>query len=399
MDLPSEPPEDLRPFLEDWVSCIGESPYHVRSGANESRRRIFDWNRLNAILNYQRLDFPRLRVVQRERIRGDIDVTRRVDDTRGRTPSQVDVARMYYQMNQGGTLSLTSIGESDPDLRHFCDAMQELFGVSVNINVYASSKPERGFALHWDTHDVLVIQIDGHKRWRVFEQTRRFPLRRDIEPNDYPPDQISLEMLLEPGDLLYIPRGWWHDAVAIGEPSLHLTVGLRWRTGIDYLRWLVDRMLDYEVVRRDIHWGANEKHARFESIRELLLMTLDSESGSIEVFERESKAAIQVSPAGSLPYGIDGVALPGSAYVRSNCSGLASISLLVDEVVCQMDDKSLSMSIRGRDLLQHLLYSTNAIQIAELRQLHSDELTEDEINYLVSYLIALGLICVESGPE
>jgi hypothetical protein len=48
--------------------------------------------------------------------------------------------------------------------------------------------------------------------------------------------------------VLYIPRGHWHEATAQLEPSLHLTLGLFARTGIDFLTWLVDELRD------DVRW-------------------------------------------------------------------------------------------------------------------------------------------------
>ena len=49
-------------------------------------------------------------------------------------------------------------------------------------------------------------------------------------------------LLLEAGDLLYIPRGWWHVAMPLDEPTLHLTVGVNNLTGADFLRWFADRL-------------------------------------------------------------------------------------------------------------------------------------------------------------
>jgi hypothetical protein len=60
------------------------------------------------------------------------------------------------------------------------------------------------------------------------------------------------EGTLEDGDLLYIPRGWWHVALPLAEPTLHLTVGIHNRTGLDLLRWLAERMRASETFRRDL---------------------------------------------------------------------------------------------------------------------------------------------------
>ncbi len=53
------------------------------------------------------------------------------------------------------------------------------------------------------------------------------------------------------GDVLYIPRGHWHYAVAV-TPSIHFTVGPQARTGIDLLLWLSQKLMDNdEFFRKD----------------------------------------------------------------------------------------------------------------------------------------------------
>ena len=47
-----------------------------------------------------------------------------------------------------------------------------------------------------------------------------------------------------------MPKGHWHRATAVDEVSMHLTVGILARTGVDFLNWLVDELRDVEEVRQ-----------------------------------------------------------------------------------------------------------------------------------------------------
>ncbi len=99
---------------------------------------------------------------------------------------------------------------------------------------------------------MFVIQLEGAKRWKLYGSTRPAPLRRDLE-NDHPrPAEPLEEVVLEAGDMLYLPRGYWHAAVGMGEPTLHLTVGLTRKTGHDLLTWLADQALAADIVRADL---------------------------------------------------------------------------------------------------------------------------------------------------
>ena len=79
------------------------------------------------------------------------------------------------------------------------------------------------------------------------------------------------EGMLNDGDMLYIPRGWWHVATPLDEPTLHLTVGVNNPTGADLLSWFVDRLRASEDVRRDLplFGRAEDQTALMDRLREL----------------------------------------------------------------------------------------------------------------------------------
>jgi ribosomal protein L16 Arg81 hydroxylase len=89
-------------------------------------------------------------------------------------------------------------------------------------------KNAQGFTTHYDTHGVFVLQIDGKKRWRLYDFMRELPtLAQTFDTCEAVPGPVRREVVLEPGDFLYVPRGLAHDAVAENEgSSLHVSVGL-----------------------------------------------------------------------------------------------------------------------------------------------------------------------------
>ena len=97
-----------------------------------------------------------------------------------------------------------------------------------------------------------MIQTSGSKSWKVFEPTRKNPLDIDVLPKGDPPESDPyLECEMNVGDVLYIPRGHWHYAIAI-EPSIHLTISNNQRCGVDLLIWLTEQLRDNdEFMRRD----------------------------------------------------------------------------------------------------------------------------------------------------
>lgn len=109
-------------------------------------------------------------------------------------------------------------------------------------SLYAAFGTLESFRAHWDTRDVFAIQLIGRKRWIVYEPSFDSPLHmhqsKDVE-HEYPcPKTPYLDFILEAGDIFYLPRGWWHNPMPLGEETLHLAVGTFPAYAIDYIKWV-----------------------------------------------------------------------------------------------------------------------------------------------------------------
>lgn len=110
----------------------------------------------------------------------------------------------------------------------FLAVLQEQFGSMAGSNVYLTPPNSQGFAPHYDDIEAFVLQLEGRKLWRVYRP--RVPgeeLALTSSPNFSQEDlgEPVLQTVLEPGDLLYFPRGFIHQAECQdGVHSLHLTL-------------------------------------------------------------------------------------------------------------------------------------------------------------------------------
>ncbi len=132
----------------------------------------------------------------------------------------------------GTTLVLQGLHRTWSPVRELAADLTSQLGHPVQVNAYITPPQSQGFASHYDTHDVFVLQISGRKRWTVHEPVLREPMAN--EPWDSLRDQVAerarteplLEEVLDPGDCLYLPRGFLHSATALGGTSVHLTFGV-----------------------------------------------------------------------------------------------------------------------------------------------------------------------------
>jgi len=136
--------------------------------------------------------------------------------------------RVLQYFVEGQTLIINSGNRMFPGLERYCEALEREFGFHLQPNIYITPFSAQGFATHYDDHDVFVLQIMGQKNWRLFNAPIPLPSRRQTFPkmkDTFAIGEPEQEITLRPGDMLYIPRGYLHDAGTDGTTSAHITLG------------------------------------------------------------------------------------------------------------------------------------------------------------------------------
>lgn len=176
---------------------------------------------------------------------------------------QVLDERVLALYADGATLVLQGLHRTWPALIDFTRELSLTLGQPLQVNAYLTPPGNQGFATHYDTHDVFVLQVAGHKHWQVHEPVLGDPLER--QPWGGHADEVSavaegppaLDLVLAPGDALYLPRGWLHSARAQDDSSLHLTVGVRALTRYSMVEALLDLAAEDQRLRASLPFGMN----------------------------------------------------------------------------------------------------------------------------------------------
>jgi len=171
-----------------------------------------------------------------------------------REDGRVDLPGLFHAFDQGATLVVSQFHELHPPLMRFCRGLEQAFLHAVQANTYLTPPAAQGFRAHYDTHDVLVLQVAGEKRWRLWPgQPVPRPTRRTPWPGNIAPEGEPAMLTLRAGDSLYVPRGTMHDAAAQqgAEASLHITVGLLDPSFAAVLRLAVDLLEETEPALRE----------------------------------------------------------------------------------------------------------------------------------------------------
>ncbi|MBB1034312.1 cupin [Dietzia sp. CQ4] len=176
-------------------------------------------------------------------------------------PDQIDPDGVLTQFAAGATIVLQGLHRFWPPIIDFVRGMTSDVGHPVQTNAYITPPANRGFDPHYDVHDVFVLQVSGTKRWRVHEPVHHHPLpdqpwtdhREAI--SERASDEPVIDAVLEPGDSLYLPRGWVHSAEAQGDTSIHLTVGVAPFTGHDVATAMIEALASEEELRASLPFG------------------------------------------------------------------------------------------------------------------------------------------------
>ena len=215
--------------------------------------------------------YPGFRLVQQGR---QINLGDYASDVSWRPPftGTVDVPRLLAQWEAGATIVLQALHVSWHPLAVFCRALEEALGYGVQTNAYYTPRDSQGFAVHHDTHDVLILQVAGEKRWLLYDPLLELPLKHQRyssalgehgEPSD--------ELVLRAGDSLYLPRGWLHQAETSSTDSLHLTVGIGMHTWNDAAKGALEACEDELAFRRGVD------HGEEDGLADLIAAQLDPE--------------------------------------------------------------------------------------------------------------------------
>ncbi|GAB2672491.1 cupin domain-containing protein [Thalassiella azotivora] len=163
---------------------------------------------------------------------------------------QLDDDKLLGLFAGGATLVLQALHRTWPPLTDFSQALAAELGHPVQVNAYVTPPQSQGFSAHYDVHDVFVLQVQGEKRWVVHEPVHPSPLRDQVWTDRRA--QVAraadaapvLDVVLRPGDSLYLPRGYLHAATALGQVSTHVTVGIHTWTEHALAATVLDAALD-----------------------------------------------------------------------------------------------------------------------------------------------------------
>jgi JmjC domain len=241
------------------------------------------------------------------------------------------------EFEAGATIVLQGLHLNRAETAGFCRALEGALGHPVQGNAYYTPRGSQGLAVHHDTHDVFVLQVSGRKRWLVYAPVLELPLKEQRYCAELgAPGDTVIDTVLGPGDTLYLPRGWLHEARTSDVNSLHLTVGINVYTWIDAFQDALGDVEDELAFRRSVE-GDDPPLGELLEALEKRLAPADVARRKSARLERRRRPVLdgQLSQLGAL----DG--LTSSTPLERRPTALASVEQDVDHVALAFHGKRL----------------------------------------------------------
>lgn len=234
---------------------------------------------LQEIINTRRLSFPRCRLVRSGKPLPPGDYNERKQAVLGESITKLVTNKVMHHLNSGATLAIDFAEDLSLKIKSIGDAISHQFLERTGATIFFSMGDEKGFTTHWDNSDVLVFQLSGKKRWKIYHPTLESPVEENKAEMSIPEGQPSDDFILNSNEMLYIPRGYWHAPEPCGAHSLHISFAFRKRNGIDFMKWLIPTLPEHLCFREDI------KKTATSSSKESYIQKLRSELDNLITVE------------------------------------------------------------------------------------------------------------------
>jgi len=191
----------------------------------------------------------------------------------------------YAHLGKNGwTLVVQAVNHLSPEVAELVKPFAFIPKWRFDDVMISYATPGGGVGPHIDLYDVFICQGSGRRHWRVGDQGehRQFAAHAALLHTEA--FEAIIDVVLQPGDILYIPPGFPHEGVAL-EESMSFSVGFRAKSGCDLLSGLADYVIDKELGKallsdpqRPIHRHQGQINgADFARVKAQLQAVLDND--------------------------------------------------------------------------------------------------------------------------
>jgi len=367
---------------EFFADYHDRKPLHI-PGTADKFASVMSWQTLNGMLNQTSVwSGISLQLVRDKKMVPVPEYCRPAIDRNNAQYMQPDAARITALLRQGAALVANDVDALSPGLRSVAGVLEAALGAKAQANVYCSWRQRQAFDSHFDTHDVYAVHVEGEKVWQVYRDRADRPIAHPRYKNfgqahhDQAKGGVLMEVTMRPGDLLYLPRGQYHDALASESSSLHVAMGLTAVIGIDFLDLVREMAIGDSLFRANVPGPFSGDDGLMDHMK-ALAQRLGEMAASPEALEQFERFRLEHR------YQRGGFRLPDSVLDPEFRVRARGLSVVKTGKNWALADKARSVPIpSGSDRLVAWIIAQERFSGADLAAAFPDKATEDRTRLL-----------------
>lgn len=283
--------------VDDFFNTYHEKDIlHIKRNDEQYYQDILTPREISDYLERQDIFYPSVRIVKNGKEIPNGEYTLKSTPIgHHRKDGIINTDKAFSLFNNGATFVIQAGQRYFNNLSHCSLELSQKFNSPVQANLYITPNKSQGFNPHWDTHDVFVLQISGTKTWHLYGFEKELPTKnQSFVSKDYKKEPIQT-IQLSPGDFLYVPRGYVHDAMADDGISSHITIGILSFTWARYFNEIFPQLEEFKEFREAVPFWKGDLSGLIQEKTESLRQKL-SELNFSKGIERLNKSYYAAQP-------------------------------------------------------------------------------------------------------
>lgn len=251
LQAPATLAELVAPLGEaEFLALLGDRKLTFLRGPDSDRYKgLLNWTSLRGML--ERGEYPG-DLVHLRLSRDSATVPQELWFSKTDQGSRVDIAKVEAYLAQGFSLCITCIDEKAPHLAALCNDVRARSFEQIKLGVIVTTGRQGAFRLHYDPEDLIILQVEGTKRWKIYGPAVSNPVIGMAQQEPPPEEAPVFNEVLRPGDFLFLPGGNWHRCENGPARSLHLGFFFQPPTSWHFAKAAMSDLVADEAIRKPL---------------------------------------------------------------------------------------------------------------------------------------------------